>query len=51
MLVDYMIGDFSDPEAVSGGSTTVLIFFTTLLMLKMTTGKVVFFVRVFRVGN
>ena len=42
MLVDYMIGDFSDPEAVSGGSTTVLIFFTTLLMLKMTTGKVVF---------
>lgn len=40
MLVDCMIGDFSDPEAVSGGSTTVLLFFTTILMLiKNTTGQ------------
>ena len=42
MLVDCMIGDFSDPEAVSGGSTTVLLFFTTPLMLKTNDRMVVF---------
>ena len=29
MLVECMIEDFSDPEAVSGSSTTVSVFFTT----------------------